>query len=180
MSYDELMEFFKQRRSCRSFTAAAIPEDAMQKIMEAGRWTPSSHNSQSSFIVHVVSEDLKAKLRKNTAKLMGISFDPFYSAKEILIVMNSNEKEMAFLDGSLTAYNMILAAEALGIGSCWVNTAQYETLLADDGGSVLLQIQKDLQLPAHTTGICYIALGYPAEDATERKRPLSRVGNLTF
>lgn len=177
MSYDQLMLLLKSRRSCRSFSADPIDDAVIEAIMEAGRWTPSSHNSQSSYIVRISSEKLKKQLRANTMQITGIEFDPFYGAREIVAVLNSNKDEMAFLDGSMTVYNMLLAAEALGIGACWINTAQYEMF---GKNSVLEEAVKSLSLPESCKGIGYVALGYPSSSAIAEKHILPRKSGRVF
>lgn len=177
MSYDALLAFFKTRRSCRSFAEKDVPEGMMQKIMQAGLWTPSCHNSQGSIAIRLTSPDIKAKLVENTKQMMHIDFDPFYGAKEIVAVFNtSKQADLALLDGSMTVYNMMLAAETLNLGSCWINTAQYEDQLED---SVHEQIVERLNLPK-CYGVGYLALGYPNLEAIGGKLELQRKPNRIF
>ena len=171
MKYDELMDLLVYRRSCRDFQSEMVPDGLVLKIMKAGLWCPSSHNKQDTIIIRVKDIELKEKLRKSTSLIMtnGPDFDPFYGAPEILIVARKNgtdsDRDLGNMDGTLVMSNMILAAETLGLATCWVNTAQINHMFT---WRVLPEIiskatKTDVQKPDDDIpyiGVGYLALGY--------------------
>lgn len=179
--YERLMEALTSRVSCRRFLSDSVPEDMLGKVTDAALWTPSAHNLQRTFVVRIASKRLKERLRANTGALMGVSegFDPFYGAPEMLAVLaTGQDKDLCLIDGALTVYNMTLAASSLGLGSCWVNTAQYEINAAD---SVLAEIWQDrvrgqFAPPSQpVVGVGYVALGWPIEYPEPKPRIAGRV-----
>ena len=69
---------------------------------------------------------VKAKLSKMNAEIMGMEIDPFYGAPELLIVLADKSMPTYIYDGSLVMGNMMNAAEALGVASCWIHRAKEE------------------------------------------------------
>lgn len=165
MQYCELFSLLQNRRSCRKFQNRAIPEYDIHRVIEAGRWCPSSHNDQNTITIRVKDADMKEKLRKSTSLIMTNheDFDPFYGAPEILVVMRNadTDKSLGIMDGTLVMSNMILAAETLDLGTCWINTAQYNHTFIWSVMPELLNragIKCEDKLPY--IGVGYLAIGY--------------------
>jgi len=182
--YERLMEALTSRVSCRRFSPIPVPQSELYKVVEAALWTPSAHNLQRTYVVRVANAAPRARLRDHTRALMGVDagFDPFYGAPEVFAVMAvGKDRDLCLLDGALTAYNMMLAASALGLGSCWVNTAQYETDMED---SVLIEAWHSApSVPDHirsakVTGVGYVVLGFPGSD--EHNEPKPRIAGRVF
>ena len=188
MSYEELMDVLVHRRSCRNFKDVDVPDELVRKIIEAGLWCPSAHNNQDSIIVRIKDKNLKERLRKSTSLIMTNKndFDPFYGAPEILVVARRAnrfhaDRDLGNMDGTLVMSNMILAAETLGLASCWINTAQINHMFI---WSVLPEIlekatgetaEKDENPPF--IGVGYLVLGYRNGDVEE---PIPRKPGRTF
>lgn len=175
MRYEIALGLFKSRRSCRDFLPHSVGRDNLQKVIDAGPWTPSSHNSQGSCVLIIDDPAKQTELRRHTRELMKVpdSFDPFYGAPEILAVVNSGPSpDLALLDGSMTVYNMLLAATTLRLGSCWVNTAQYEMGLPD---SVLKAACAKWGI-GKAYGVGYVALGWPSSKFFDDLSPRPRKG----
>ena len=86
-------------------------------------------------------------------------FDPFYGAPVVLIVLADKSRPTALYDGSLVMGNLMLAAHALGLGSCWIHRAK-EEFEGEEGKALLasLGIEGDYE------GIGHCILGYADGD----------------
>lgn len=125
-TYDEFIELVSSRTSCRSFKPGHLSDEIVQRVIDAGIWSASAHNSQAVYFIHVKDEKAKEALALRTKILMGFTcdspFDPFYGAPELVVTV-ARDTCFAPYDGSIAIGHMMDAAHALGIGSCWVNTA---------------------------------------------------------
>lgn len=124
----DVLDKIKSRRSIRKFKSDAIPEDILNKIIEAGTYAATGMNKQSPIIVAVTNKDARDKLSRANCKIGGWKegFDPFYGAPVVLIVLADKNFAHAVYDGSLVMGNLMLAAHELGIGSCWIHRAKEE------------------------------------------------------
>jgi nitroreductase len=101
------------------------------------------------------------------ASIMGVDFDPFYGAPEVLVVLASKDVPTHVYDGSLVMGNMMNAAADLGVASCWIHRAK-EEFESEEGKAIL----KELGIEGDYEGIGHLALGYaakPAADPAPRK-----------
>lgn len=186
-NYDDFMKLAVGRRSCRNFLPDEIPEDKVGKVIEAGRWVPSAHNWQTTLTIRILDRNLKNILIEQTKKMMDCSFDPFYGAPEILMVIgNDKSMDLSLLNGALVMENMMLAAHALGLGSCWINTAQYNSdfvklVMKEIYGRGELPYDEWIKISANCMGIGYLALGVPSKEYFETtEHPLPRKKNTVF
>ena len=83
----ETLQTIRERRSVKSYKPDMIPEETLQKIVEAGTWAPSGMGRQSAIIVAVTNKELRDRLSRMNAKIMGTDIDPFYGAPVVLIVL---------------------------------------------------------------------------------------------
>lgn len=131
MQFNSFLELAMNRRSCRKFKPDRIPRETMRSIIDAGRWVPSAHNDQNTVSIWITDDEKKQRLRKQCNKLFKMTddFDPFWGAPEVVAVLAkpTGDPSVSIMDGSLVMGNMILAAEAMGLGSCWVNSLQWNT-----------------------------------------------------
>lgn len=127
---DELLTLIKTRRSCRKYTAQQVSDEALHSITEAGLYAPSGHGKQDPVIVVVQDETMKAQLVAMNAAVMGVSSNPYYNAPTIILVFASADNPNAFQDGSCVLENMMLAAHAEGLASCWINR-EHQMFLTD-------------------------------------------------
>ena len=123
---NEVLEAIKSRRSIRKFKPDMLEQDKIDQIVEAGLYAASGMNKQASKIIVVKNKAFRDKLSAINAKVMGQpeGVDPFYGAPVILIVLSDKEWFTGVYDGSLVMGNLMLAAHALGIGSCWIHRAK--------------------------------------------------------
>jgi nitroreductase len=174
---NEVIKAIKMRRSVRSYDAKAVPRDLLHAIIEAGNEAPSAMNSQPWRFVVVEDEDMKRKLlgvalprakkitelvkdvdperyesiKKRYAELP----DPvYYSAPAIVFVIGNGR--YAAHSCPLACENMMLAAHALGLGSCWVG---FGAMVTEDP-----DVRKVLELKDDDSLYGPILLGYPKSD----------------
>ncbi len=160
----ETLDIIKNRRSWRKFKPDMVPEEAVDMIIEAGTWAASGRGLQSPTIVCVTNNYVKRKLTQMNAKILGKEdFDPFFGAPVILVVLAEKSVPTYVYDGSIVMANMMLAAEDIGIASCWIHRAK-EEFETEEGKNLLRAIGiegKDLE------GIGHLALGYPDGEKPE-------------
>lgn len=152
----ELLEIIKTRRSVRSFKPDPVPQELLDRIIEAGTWAATSRGMQSPIIIQVTNREVRDKIAAANARIMGQEdSDPFYGAPAILIVLARKDVANRVYDGSLVMGNLMLAAHELGIGSCWIHRAKEE--FESGEGKALLQ---SLGIQEEYEGIGHCALGY--------------------
>ena len=129
----DVLEKMQTRRSIRKYKADMISKDVIEKIVEAGTFAASGMNLQTPVIVAVTNKEIRDKMSKANAEVMGSENDPFYGAPVVLVVL-AEKKGTYVYDGSLVMGNLMLAAHELGIGSCWIHRAK-EGLSRRNGSS---------------------------------------------
>ena len=163
----ETLTTLKTRRSCRAYKPDRVEEDKLNAIIEAGTYAATGMGKQSPIIIVVENKEIRDKLSKMNAKIMGMDIDPFYGAPELLIVLANKEIPTYVYDGSLVMGNMMNAAADLGVASCWIHRAK-EEFESEEGKAIL----KDLGIEGDYEGIGHLVLGYaakPAGDPAPRK-----------
>lgn len=153
------------RRSIRRYKPEQITRDELDTVLEAGKYAPTAKNLQSPIIVALQNKEDIAVLSKLNAAVMGSSADPFYGAPTVLVVLADAANPNAVADGSLVMGNLMNAAYALGLGSCWINRAR-EVFAADEGKALL----KKWGIEGDYIGVGNCILGYPDEEPTAKPR----------
>ena len=164
---NDVLETIKSRRSIRKYKSDMVPQDKLEKIIEAGTYAATGMGKQSPIIVAVTNKELRDKLSAMNAKIMGVNSDPFYGAPVVLIVLADKSRPTYLYDGSLVMGNLMLEAEAQGVGSCWIHRAK-EEFESEEGKEIL----KSLGIEGDYEGIGHCVLGYtdgPAPKAAPRK-----------
>ena len=155
------------RRSIRKYKPDMLPREVIDRIAEAGTYAPTGKNQQSPIIIAVTSKALRDRMAQMNAEVLGIDSDPFYGAPVVLVVLAERSNPNHVYDGSLVMANLMLAAHALGVGSCWINRAR-EVFDNDEGKTILA----DLGIEGDYEGVGNCILGYadgPAPTAKPRK-----------
>lgn len=165
-AYKNLIE----RRSIRKYNNTKVSHDLMEKIVRAGQFAPSGMNRQIYAFVVVEDEELVAKLSKMNADAMNSSSDPFYGAKSLIIVFADTNASTYLYDGALAMGNLMNAANALGVDSCWIHRAK-EVFETTEGK----EMKKTWGLPESYEGIGHCILGYREEEPGERAQRTSKV-----
>lgn len=151
----DAMEVLLTRRSIRNFNDKSIPEDVLNKILEAGTYAPTAMGMQKPIIIAITDKKVRDEVSRENARIMGREgTDPFYGAPVILLVAVENYPNAVY-DGSCVMDNLLNAAWAMGVGSCWIHRAKEE--LESEFGKKLL---KSLGIVGDYIGVGHAALGY--------------------
>jgi len=139
----EVLEAIRTRRSVRSFKAEKIPDQDVVKILEAARWAPSAGNRQPWTFIYVKDPQV-LRMLKNCSP--GFYAD---AVAGIIIGIEKKFEKRGLLDACFAAENMLLAAHALGIGSCPIVSFNGEA------------IKKIIDAPENWEPVLVVSLGYP-------------------
>lgn len=161
----DAMENLLTRRSVRAYKSDPIPDEVLLKILEAGTYAATGMGRQSPIILAVTDKATRDKLSKMNAAVMGTDNDPFYGAPVVLVVLADKSIGTYLYDGSLVMGNLMNAAHALGVSSCWIHRAKEEFESAE--GKALLS---SLGITGDYEGIGHCILGY-ADGDTPAPRP---------
>lgn len=161
---NEAIKNLMERRSVRSYKSTPIPEEVLDTILTAGTYAPTGRNKQAPIIIAVTDKALRDRLSRINASIMGVDSDPFYGAPTVLIVLADKTVPTYIYDGSLVMGNLMNAAHALGIGSCWIHRAK-ETFLTEEGREIL----RELGIEGELEGIGNCILGYPEGEIPEAR-----------
>lgn len=158
---NEVLKALRERRSVRQFKAEQITDEELQAVLEAGAFAPTAMGRQDPWIVAVQNPDIVAQLVKMNAEILGMNGNPYYGAPTIVLVFGSRPEiwPNAVYDGSLVLGNMMNAAHAIGLGSCWIHRER-EMFDTEEGKALMRQFG----LPEGLMGIGSIALGYAAAE----------------
>lgn len=155
---NKILEAIKTRRSCRSFKSEQIKDEELTAVLEAGTYAPTSRGMQSPYIVAVQNEALRRVLGEMNARIMGTNSNPYYDAQTYILVFAPEKANNPVQDASLVLENMMLAAHALGLGSCWIHRER--EMFASEEGQKLMD---EWGLPVGLMGVGALAIGYPAD-----------------
>ena len=150
------LEIIRTRRSCRSYKPEQIADEQLNVVLEAGTYAPTSRGLQSPFIVAVQNDALKERLAKMNAEVMGVATNPYYDAPTYVLVFVPEDAPNGVQDASLVLENMMLAAHAQGLGSCWIHRER-EMFSTEEGK----ELMREWGLPDGLIGIGALSLGYP-------------------
>lgn len=161
---NEAIRTILERRSTRGFRGDMPPMEEIELILEAGKSAPTGRGRQSPIIIAVTNKELRDRLSKMNAEIMGTDSDPFYGAPVVLIVLADKDIPTYIYDGTLVMENLMLAASSLGIGSCWIHRAK-EEFESEQGKQIL----KELGIEGSYEGIGHCVLGYAIEPPAPAK-----------
>jgi nitroreductase len=154
----DALEAIRKRRSVRSYTGAPIPKEDLETIVDAGRLAATGSNKQPWDFIVVTERGMINQL-KVAAQWMD-------KAGAIIAVVMDPASRWWLEDGSAAVENMLIAATALGYGSCWL---EGYTLPREEEFKALLGIPKEKRL------LTLVPVGVPAEWPTKAKKPLAEV-----
>lgn len=154
------------RRSCRKYTSQQIKEEELNAILEAGTYAPTGMGKQSPLIVVVQDKETIQQISKLNAQVAGMNADPFYGAPTLLIVFADKEVPTYLYDGALVMGNLMNAAHAVGVDSCYIFRAKQVFETAE--GKELL---KKWNIPEKYEGIGNCILGYGEKEGIKDALP---------
>lgn len=144
-----------ERRSIRSYKPDMVPQELIDQVIEAGLYAASGHGEQDSIIVAVTNKEVRDKLSQMNRAIMGTTSDTFYGAPVVLLVLAPKSNKNGIYDASLIMGNLMQAAHAVGLGSCWINRAKQE--FESEEGKQLL---KEWGIEGEYEGVGHCILGY--------------------
>lgn len=151
----ETIQDLTTRRSVKRYQPTQINRADLEKILKAGMNAPSGMGRQSAVMVVVQEPETVKQLSRMNAEVMGVHTDPFYGAPTVIIVFADKEVPTYKEDGSLVMGNLLNAAHALGLGSCWIHRAK-EVFNSAEGKALM----KKWGLKDSLEGIGHCILGY--------------------
>ncbi|MDR1378782.1 MAG: nitroreductase family protein [Synergistaceae bacterium] len=165
---NETLLVIRNRRSVRNFRLEQIKDVELEEILEAGKYAPSAANQQSWHFTVVQNQVLLDRISQAVKMIYKELDEPFlrqlandekfhlyFHAPSVIVISGNQSAMFPDFDCSLAAENIMIAAESMDIGSCWVSGLPR---LADS--EIDMQILKDLDLPEGYKPLCAIALGY--------------------
>ena len=164
---NEAINVLLTRRSIRKFKPEQIKDEELQTVLKVGTYAPTAMGMQSPLIVAVQNKEDVAILNKLSAQIMGRDVLPYYGAPTIIIVFYTQLAKNDFLgtlDAASVCTNMLNAAHAIGLGSCWIHRSK-EIFDSPQG----LTLLKKWGINEKVVGVASIALGYADQEAPTPK-----------
>ena len=162
---NDVIKNILERRSIRKYKDKMVEEELIDEVLKAGTYAPTGMNRQSPIIIAITNKEVRDKLSKINAKILGTNTDPFYGAPVVLVVLAEKNYPTKVCDGSTVMENMMLAAASLGLGTCWVHRAK-EEFETEEGKEIL----KSLGITGEYEGIGNCILVYPDETVEAKPR----------
>lgn len=168
MSFETVKDL-KTRRSCRKYLDKQITDGQLDEILECAEFAPTGNGRQSPKMVVLQNKDDINYVSHLNARVMGNpDADPFYGAPTVVIVFADKNIKTYYDDGVLAMGNLLNAAHAVGVDSCYIYRAR-EVFNTDEGKALMAK----WGLGDNYEGIGNCILGYAAEGginpAKERK-----------
>ena len=161
----EILQSIKERRSIKAYKSEQIKEEELDLILEAGTYAANGRSLQSAKMVVVQDKETRDLLSKLNAQVMGTDKDPFYGAPTVVVVFADSNCHTYVEDGSLVMGNLMLAAYAVGVGSCWIHRARQVFQLPEGK-----ELMKKWGLDESYIGVGNCILGY-AEGTMPKAKP---------
>ena len=163
---NETLKTLKERRSCRKYLDKQVDAEAVDLILEAGTYAPTGMNRQAPVIVAVQDKATRDQIAKMNAAMMGVDTDPFYGAPTVLVVLADPNVRTYVYDGSLVMGNLMNAAHAVGVDSCYIFRAR-EVFATEEGKQML----RSWGIPDYYEGVGNCILGDRAEGGVKEAAP---------
>lgn len=130
---NEVLRAIETRRSCRRFKPAPVKEEELDLILAAGLRAPSGGNAQSCHLTVLCDRELLGRINGEMLRTFASSGDPFlisvakredkdlfYGAPTAVVVSGNRDAITPQDDMAVASQNMMLAAESIGVASCWI------------------------------------------------------------
>lgn len=161
---NETMKVLMERRSIRGYLNKQITKEELDSILKAGEFAPSGMGRQPVVMVAVQNTKIRNRLSDLNAAVMGSGSDPFYGAPTVIVVLADKSVSTYLYDGSLVMGNIMNAAHAIGVDSCWIHRAK-EVFDSEEGKKLI----KDWGIQGDYEGIGHCILGYRAGEYPKAK-----------
>lgn len=189
-----MLDFIKSRRSTRKFKQEEVPEELLSQVLEAGRYAPSGGNSQSTHFIVIKNKevlDKLAELAKQEFAKMEVTPDTYkslvnsinaskkgnyvfhYNCPVLIVTANKKNYGNNIADCSCALENMMLMANALDLGSVWINQLRWL-----NENPVVLAKMLELGMEEDERVYGALAVGFAdTEDGMPVRNALERTGN---
>lgn len=154
----DFMDLALERYSVRSFTDEQVPQEIIDKIIEAGKVAPTAVNSQPQMIYVIKSPEAMAKLNEQSRCIYGAPHAFLVCYNELNACKRGEYGTYGEIDATIVLTHMTLEAANLGIGTCIVGMFDQK------------EIAKAFDLPSYIKPVLLLPFGYPAEDAAPSPR----------
>ncbi len=175
---NEIMKTILSRRSIRAYKQEQIKDEELNTILEAARYAPSGSNSQpwhftvvqKRELLQTISETCRTAMLHSGYKAFeerakAENFSVFYHAPTLIIASGDENATTPQFDCAIALGYMFLAAESIGVGSCWIHAVSM-IMNAEGAGD----LRKSLGIPEGYTVYGSGAFGYKAESPTAAPR----------
>ena len=191
---ENTLTLIRSRRSTRKFKAQDVSEEKLDQVIEAGRYAPSGGNCQSTHFIVVKNKEILfelADLVKQEFAKMEITPGLYksivnsinaskngnyvfhYNTPVLIITANQKDYGNNIADCACALENMMLMANALDLGSCWINQLKWL-----NENPVILEYMKKLGMDESERVYGALAVGYAdTADGLPDREPLGRTGN---
>jgi len=157
-----LIDVVLSRRSIRRYEEREVPEEVLEKILEAGRQAPSASNKQPWHFIVVADEGIKERLSQG--RWNSFIRDSAFTVVGCGYAGDAYGRRWSTVDTTIALQNMVIAAWSLGVGSCWIGDFK-------EG-----EVKKLLNIPGSWKVIALISFGYPAEQpGSKQKKPIEEI-----
>ena len=167
---NETIKTLQSRYSVKNYTDRQVEDSVLDTILETGLYAPSGLNNQQVYAVAVRDRQTRDLLAQLNTQIRGVADDTFYGAPCVIVVLADPANGTWVEDGSLVMGNLLNAATALGVDSCWIHRAR-ETFDLPEGKALL----KKWGLPETLRGVGNCILGYRAKDPVIKPRKEGRI-----
>ena len=188
------IELIRSRRSTRRYKQQEVPEELLETIVEAGRYAPSGSNSQTTHFFVITDTKELQDLRELATKCFSEmepeegqyaslahairqsktgEYNFNYSSPVLIVTANRKDYGNNYADCACALENMMLEANDLDLGSCWINQLRW---LNEDPRIIAKFKEYGMQEDERIYGA--LAVGYPDTDSgLPEREPLPRKGN---
>jgi len=177
---NDIFEVLARRRSVRNFRQDPVEQETLEKIIAAGRMAASGGNNHTTHLLVIqnhaflrtlrelveqafadmeITEDMYRSMQNSVRLSKQGGYEFYYQAPMLIVTANRRGYTNALVDSACVLENMMLAATALGVGSCWINQLHW----LDDDPAIRGALEA-VGLRADETITGGVALGYPAGD----------------
>jgi len=163
----ETIQDLMERRACRAYKPEQIKTAELDTILEAGTYAPTGMGKQSPLIVAIQTPEVLNKVERLNAAVTGNpDAHPFYGAPTAVVVFGDPSLPFGIADGNLVIGNILNAAHALGVASCYIWRAK-ESFESEEGKALM----KEWGIPEGYQGIGNVILGYSQSEGTNAAPP---------
>lgn len=135
---NKVLETIKSRRSIRKYKKEQIKDEELDMILESAIYAPTGHNDQPWYFTVIQNKELIDEMSAESKKLMAESsvdwmvkmgkaehLHLFYNAPTVVVISGKKGTVSPFADCCAAIQNMLIAAESLDIGSCWIGLVKF-------------------------------------------------------